>query len=96
VLLRIAEDPSRWDFVRARQLTLALQADSVAGSGLDTGLRDEIASALRVYAQAAVQVLQRLFVRMRMDRTTGILLQTDASVDAAARTLIAAFKRALP
>jgi hypothetical protein len=96
VLLRIAEDPTRWDFVRARQLTLALQADSVTGAALDTALRDEIAAALRVYAQASVQVLQKLFVRMRTDRTTGILLQTDASIDAAARALIGAFKRALP
>ena len=64
--------------------------------GLSADLRDEIASALRVYAQASVQVIQKLFGRMRIDRTTGIVLQTDAAVDAAARTLIGAFKRALP
>jgi hypothetical protein len=96
VLVRIADDTARWDFVKARQLTLALQADSVASAGVDEALRDEIASALRVYAQASVQALQRLFVRMRVDRTTGILLQTDSALDAAARALVAAFKRALP
>lgn len=96
VLVRIAADPVRWDFVKARQLTLALQADSVASANVDEALREEIASALRFYAQASVQVLQKLFVRMRIDRTTGILLQTDAALDAAARDLIAAFKRALP
>ena len=37
VLLRIAEDPARWDFVKARQLTLALQADSVTRAGLGSG-----------------------------------------------------------
>jgi uncharacterized repeat protein (TIGR01451 family) len=96
VLLRIAEDPARWDFVKARQLTLALQADSVAKAGLDPALRDDIRSALRGYAQASVQVLQKLFVRMRIDRTTGILLQTDSTLDASARALIGTFKRALP
>ena len=96
VLLRIAEDPARWDFVKARQLTLALQADSVERAGLDPSLREEISGALRAYAQASVSVLQKLFVRMRIDRTTGILLQTDPTLDGAARALVGAFKRALP
>ena len=96
VLLRIAEDPARWDFVKARQLTLALQADSVTRAGLEAGLQEEISAALRAYAQASVSVLQKLFVRMRIDRTTGILLQTEPALDAAARALVGAFKRALP
>jgi uncharacterized repeat protein (TIGR01451 family) len=96
VLRRITDDAARWDFVKARQLTLALQADSVALAGLDAGLRSEIAQALRAYAQASVAVLQKLFVRIRVDRTTGILFQTEPALDAAARELIGAFKRALP
>jgi uncharacterized repeat protein (TIGR01451 family) len=96
VLRRIGEDPSRWDFVRARQLTLALQAETVARAGLDEGLQDEITLALRGYAQASVTVLQKLFVRMRIDRTTAILLQTDHALDFAARALIGVLKRALP
>jgi hypothetical protein len=35
-------------------------------------------------------------LRMRIDRTTAILLVTEPSLDAAARTLIGTFKRALP
>jgi hypothetical protein len=96
VLRRITDDAARWDFVKARQLTLALQADSVALAGLDASLRSEIAQGLRGYAQASVTVLQKLFVRIRVDRTTGILFQTEPALDAAARELIGAFKRALP
>jgi len=96
VLARIAEDRARWDFVKARQLTLALQAEAAYGKSLDSALQGEIATALRFYAQASVTVLQKLFVRMRIDRTTAILLQTEPILDAAARALIGVFKRALP
>jgi uncharacterized repeat protein (TIGR01451 family) len=96
VLQRIASDPERWDFVKARQLTLALQAEGAVATGLDAAVQAEIAERLRSYAQASVATLQKLFVRMRIDRTTGILLQSEPALDVAAQALIASFKRALP
>jgi hypothetical protein len=39
--------------------------------------------------------LQKLFVRLRLDRTTGVLFQTEPQLDAAARALVSAFKNAL-
>ncbi len=88
VVRKIAEERERWDFVKARQLTLALAAQRVL-------LRDDaraaaIDNALRAYAQHSMTVLQKLFVRLRIDRTTGVLFQTDPALDAAARTLLAA------
>ena len=88
VVRRIAEERARWDFVKARQLTLALQAQRVL---LDSHTRAAaIDNALRAYAQHSMTVLQKLFVRLRMDRTTGVLFQTDPALDAAARALLAA------
>ncbi|HTV91730.1 MAG TPA: hypothetical protein VMG98_03345 [Verrucomicrobiae bacterium] len=88
VVRKISEERERWDFVKARQLTLALVAQRVL-------LRDDaraaaIDNALRAYAQNSMTVLQKLFVRLRIDRTTGVLFQTDPPLDAAARTLLAA------
>jgi uncharacterized repeat protein (TIGR01451 family) len=94
VLQRISEERARWDFVKARQLTLALQAQGVA-TDLDPALRERTKNALHVYAQASVMVLQKLFVRIRIDRTTGLLFQTEPALDAAARAVVAAFKAAL-
>jgi hypothetical protein len=89
VVRKIAEERERWDFVKARQLTLALQAQRVL---LDDDARAAaIDNALRAYAQHSMTVLQKLFVRLRIDRTTGVLFQTDPPLDAAARTLLAAF-----
>lgn len=96
VLQKIGEERARWDFVKARQLTLALQAQTVADERLDATVRAQIEATLRGYAQASVTVLQKLFVRIRIDRTTGILFQTDATLDDAANAVIAALKRALP
>jgi len=96
VLQRITDESGRWDFVKARQLTLALQAESAAVAGIDEALRARIDAALRAYAQASVGVLQKLFVRMRIDRTTGVLQLSEPALDAAARALISAFKLALP
>jgi uncharacterized repeat protein (TIGR01451 family) len=94
VVRKIAEERERWDFVKARQLTLALQAQRVL---LDDDARAAaIDNSLRSYAQHAMTVLQKLFVRLRIDRTTGVLFQTDPALDAAARTLLAAFAAALP
>jgi uncharacterized repeat protein (TIGR01451 family) len=88
VIRKIAEERERWDFVKARQLTLALVAQRVL---LDNDARAAaIDNALRGYAQHSMTVLQKLFVRLRIDRTTGVLLQTDPPLDAAARVLLAA------
>jgi len=94
VVRKIAEERERWDFVKARQLTLALQAQRVI---LDNDARAAaIDNALRAYAQTSMTVLQKLFVRLRIDRTTGVLFQADVGLDAAARALLAAFAAALP
>ncbi len=94
VVRKIAEERARWDFIKARQLTLALQAQRVV---LDDDARAAaIDNALRAYAQHAMTVLQKLFVRLRLDRTTGVLFQTDPSLDNAARALLAACNAALP
>ena len=88
VVRRIAEERERWDFVKARQLTLALQAQRVL---LDNDARAAaIDNALRAYAQHSMTVLQKLFVRLRLDRTTGVLFQAEPALDAAARALLAA------
>lgn len=88
ILSQLQTDRARWDFTKARQMTLALQArDALAPGGADTG---RAGIALRAYAQTAAMQLQRFFVRMRLDRTTGLLFSNDETLDAAARTLIAA------
>ncbi len=92
VVRKIAEERDRWDFVKARQLTLALQAQRVLID--DDARAAAIDNALRSYAQHAMTVLQKLFVRLRIDRTTGVLFQTDPALDAAARALLAACARA--
>jgi uncharacterized repeat protein (TIGR01451 family) len=94
VLTRISEERARWDFVKARQLTLALQAQSVAGNVGDAA-REQLEVALRAYAQASVTVLQKLFVRIRIDRTTALLFANEPALDAAAKAVIAALKAAL-
>ncbi|MDE2482975.1 MAG: hypothetical protein KGN02_12400 [bacterium] len=94
VLAKIAEDRARWDFVKARQLTLALQAQRVAGRPRDDAAAAALENALRVYAQTSMTVLQKLFVRLRIDRTTGVLFQNEAQLDAAARALVAALGNA--
>ncbi len=95
VIAKIYEDRERWDFVKARQLTLALQARRLAGRDLDVALSAALENALRVYAQTAMTTLQKLFVRLRLDRTTGVLFQTEHQLDVAARALVTAFKNAL-
>lgn len=95
VLARIAEERARWDFVKARQLTLALQARTVA-SQLDATVSDMLETALHKYAQISVTVLQKLFVRIRVDRTTGLLFANEPEFDAAAKSVLAALKHALP
>lgn len=94
VVAKLAEERDRWDFVKARQLTLALQAQTVAGN-LEQGLRSQLEAALQSYAQASVTALQKLFVRIRIDRTTGLLFQNEPALDAAAKTAIAALAAAL-
>lgn len=89
VLRKMQEDSARWDFTKARQLTLALQARRLHAEAAP----EHIASAeeaLRGYAQTAATQLQRFFVRMRIDRTTGLLFARDETLDAAARKVIAA------
>lgn len=94
VIAKLAEERDRWDFVKARQLTLALQAQTVAGY-LEPGLQSQLAAALQAYAQASVTALQKLFVRIRIDRTTGLLFQNEPALDAAAKAAIAALAAAL-
>lgn len=94
VIGTLAEERARWDFVKARQLTLALQAQTVAGN-LEPGLRSQLEGALQSYAQASVTALQKLFVRIRIDRTTGLLFQNEPALDAAAKAAIAALAAAL-
>jgi uncharacterized repeat protein (TIGR01451 family) len=89
VLSRMQEDGSRWDFTTARQLTLALQARRICARAPEDRVR-AAEDALRAYAQTCATQLQRFFVRMRMDRTTGLLFARDEKLDAAASTLIAA------
>ncbi len=93
VVRKIAEERARWDFIKARQLTLALQAQRVV---LDSDAKAAaVDNALRAYAQHAMTVLQKLFVRLRLDKTTGVLFQTDPSLDNAARALLATFAAAM-
>ena len=94
VLAKIHEDRARWDFVKARQLTLALQAQRVAGISSESPAA-ALENALRVYAQNAMTTLQKLFVRLRIDRTTGVLFQNEPQLDVAARALISAFNEAI-
>ncbi|HTX59639.1 MAG TPA: hypothetical protein VMH02_08145 [Verrucomicrobiae bacterium] len=94
LMRRIDQERARWDFVKARQLTLALQAERAVGVGAAVEARLDVA--LRAYAQASVSMLQKLFVRLRIDRTTAVLSQSDTALDAAARALLSAVKLALP
>lgn len=94
VLRRIFEERERWDFVKGRQFTLALQAQRAVA------LRDERAAAtlenaLRAYAQSSMAMLQRLFVRSRIDRSTASLFQSDPTLDQSARSLLGALAAAL-
>ncbi len=94
VVRKISDERARWDFIKARQLTLALQAQRVVHD--DDARAAAIDNALRAYAQHAMTVLQKLFVRLRLDRTTGVLFQADPSLDNAARALLAACAAAMP
>ena len=94
VVRKIAQESARWDFIKARQLTLALQAQRVVHN--DDARAAAVDNALRAYAQHAMTVLQKLFVRLRLDKTTGVLFQTDPSLDNAARALLAACAAAMP
>ena len=89
VLRKMQEDSTRWDFTKARQLTLALQARTITANAPAARVEDA-ENALRGYAQTAATQLQRFFVRMRIDRTTGLLFAHDETLDAAARVLVGA------
>jgi hypothetical protein len=89
VLRKIQEDSARWDFTKARQLTLALQGRKIAANAPFDRV-EAAENALRAYAQIASTQLQRFFVRMRIDRTTGLLFAHDETLDAAARALVSA------
>lgn len=89
VLRKMQDEGARWDFTKARQLTLALQARSVAANAPYDRV-EAAENALRAYAQTAATQLQRFFVRMRIDRTTGLLFAHDETLDAAARSLVTA------
>ena len=93
VIKKIGADRERWDFVKARQLTLALQAQST--NVADQAKAAAIDNALRQYAQISMTTLQKLFVRIRIDRTTGLLSNHEPPLDAAARSLISALSAAI-
>ena len=95
VLAKIREDRDRWDFVKARQLTLALQAQRLSRFRPERPVERRTRKRASHYAQTAMTTLQKLFVRLRIDRTTGVLFQTDPQLDVAARGLVSAFKNAL-
>jgi hypothetical protein len=90
VLRSLEVESSRWDFVKARQLTLALQAQRAVGGAGTAAQHALVENALRAYGQAAMTALQRLFVRIRLDRTTGALQQTDPELDRKAVALLEA------
>ncbi len=92
VLTSIEAESARWDFVKARQLTLALAAQRVVGDVGDAAMRTTLEHALRAYAQATMTSLQRLFVRIRIDRTTGVLFLADPALDAKAIEVLDAFR----
>jgi uncharacterized repeat protein (TIGR01451 family) len=89
LLQKMQSESDRWDFTKARQLTLALQARDVVAN-CDRERMESARNALRSYAQIASTQLQRFFVRMRIDRTTGLLFAHDETLDAAAQKLVAA------
>lgn len=95
VLQKMQEDSARWDFTKARQLTLALQARRITAKAPYDRV-EAAENALRAYAQTAATQLQRFFVRMRIDRTTGLLFAHDETLDAAAQSLIAALIALFP
>ncbi len=95
VLRKMQDDGARWDFTKARQLTLALQARRIAAHASKQQI-EAAENALRVYSQTAGTQLQRFFVRMRIDRTTGLLYANDETLDAAARALIASLTALFP
>lgn len=90
VLRSLEAESARWDFVKARQLTLALQAQRTLGGKGTPSQRAAAENALRAYAQAAMTTFQRLFVRIRLDRTTSVLRQTDTDLDRRAVELLEA------
>lgn len=88
VVRKIGEERDRWDFIKARQLTLALQAQRAIVD--DQAAAAAIENALRSYAQLSMSTLQKLFVRIRIDRTTGLLFAGEPALDAAARAVLTA------
>ena len=88
VLRSLEVESARWDFVKARQLTLALQAQRAIGGTGTEAQRAAAENALRAYGQATMTTLQRLFVRIRLDRTTGPLRQSDPELDRKAVALL--------
>ncbi len=95
LLRKMQDDSARWDFTKARQLTLALQARRIAAQAPPRNI-EAAENALRVYSQTAATQLQRFFVRMRIDRTTGLLYANDETLDTAARALIASLAALFP
>ena len=86
---KIASGAARWDFVAARQLTQLLQAREVIANAPEASAVD---NALAAYAAAAAMHLNRFFVRIRLDRTTGALFATEPSLDEAAREALRAMR----
>ncbi len=93
VIERIGAEHDRWDFLKARQLTLALQAQRADVA--DRIHAAAIEAALRQYAQASMTMLQKLFVRIRTDRTTGSLFTYEPALDACARSVLSALSPAI-
>jgi hypothetical protein len=89
VLRKMRAERGRWDFTKARQLALALQAQRVIPDD-QKPLPESADAALRAYAQVSGVQMQRFFVRMRIDRTTVLLASHDEVLDKAARRLLSA------
>jgi hypothetical protein len=64
-----------------------------SGATADPRVVEDARDALARYAQSAQTHLQRFFVRMRIDRTTGVLFQPEATLDDAARSVLRALGR---
>lgn len=90
VINNIVQDAERWDFVRARQLTLSLQAQHVLG--FDESKATALHGALRTYAQRSATALHKLFVRVRVERTTSAVIVPEPALDEAARLVLAALR----
>lgn len=94
-LAALTHDSAQWSFLRGRQLVHTLAARRLL-SEADSRVTHALEAALGDYARLTETLLQRLFVRLRVDRSTAALFQTDPNLDGAAQRLIALLGAAFP